>query len=648
MSGKNLTLVLLTCLIIFFSPIATGPAQAQPALTFQQSLILLDPAAQDHTLPALVELRSLIERRQGRIVHTFPGQAVIANLPAKLIVELVAQPLVDEVINQPVAAAALANYRPALQPALNVWNSLLQSPAGQAGQTVEAHANEPHQDAFVAPDVDPLRANGSDSGTPDYYQTSEYMAGSVAVGIVLVASNGTTDPSSETWTEDEKALVFSKIVAGLDWWAQREPRARLSFVYDDHFSNPLPTSVEPITRPHYDQQYWIAEAMAGLGYQGSSYFSRVRDYNNDLRTSYQTDWAFTIFVVDSSADTDNRFANGYFAYAYLGGPFAVLTYGNNGYGPYNMDAVVAHEVGHIFHALDQYPGAYQSCTYRSGYLGIENQNSQSGGCASDVPSIMRGQIFPYTTQAVDAYAAGQLGWRDSDGDDILDPLDTALPLTIDQLEQNAGTVAVQGRAGITPYPSPIHLSATINQLIGVQYRFNSGKWQPAIAEDGVFDSTTEGYHFSVESLPPGLYTLEVAALDSAGNVSEPAASATINVFDPIDGGLNTELWLPQALESLNRVTTVSGAAYDMSGGTISQIEYRINGAAWQPASAEDGRLDSAYELFSVPIADLEPGLYLIEARATDSLGQVETNFAGQQLEIAAPPKLFLPFVTKGK
>ena len=60
--------------------------------------------------------------------------------------------------------------------------------------------------------------------------------------------------------------------------------------------------------------------MNALGYSAASYFTQTRDYINDLRTTHQTDWAFAIFVVDSSSDSDNRFADGLFAYAYLGGP----------------------------------------------------------------------------------------------------------------------------------------------------------------------------------------------------------------------------------------------------------------------------------------------------------------------------------------
>ena len=267
------------------------------------------------------------------------------------------------------------------------------------------------------------------SVTPGYYQTSEYMAGSVAVGIVLVESNGKVDPSTEDWTPDQKQLVFEQVTAALNWWAAIEPRAHLSFVVDDHFSAPLPTDVEPITRPHSDEKYWVADAMGALGYTAVSYFSRVRDYNNALRGKYHTDWAFTIFVVNSAHDGDNSFSDGDFAYTYVGGPFMVMTYGNANYGPANMGAVAAHEMGHIFYALDQYAAAGQSCASRSGYLAVENQNSQSGPCATNVDSIMRGQVSPYLRHALDPYAAGQIGWHVSNGDNILDPLHTDLPIT---------------------------------------------------------------------------------------------------------------------------------------------------------------------------------------------------------------------------
>lgn len=521
---------------------------------------------------------------------------------------------------------------------LGLAAGLLLSPAHARG------AEQPgqHNDAFAAPDL-PLRAEPAATfasvSTPGYYQTSEYMTGSVAVGIVLVESDGSVDASTEDWTETEKQQVFAEIASALDWWAGLEPRAHLRFVYDDHFSQPLPTGVEPITRPYGDQSRWIADTMGSLGYDASSYFTRVRDYVNDLRDAHQTDWAFTIFVVDSSSDADNRFSDGYFAYAYLGGPFMVMTYGNNGYGAGHIDAVAAHEIGHIFGALDQYCAAGQSCTCHAGYLDVENQNSQFGACASDRSSIMRGGVFPYVAGALDPYAAGQVGWRDSDGDDILDPLDTAIGVSLETAVSQDGTVTATGRAEVIPFPSPSRDDVTINTLTEVRYRFDGSPWQVAQAHDGAFDGAVEGYRLAVR-VSPGRHTLEVIAEDSAGNLSHPGAAQTILILDPIDGGLNTELYAPEGMASME------GAAYHMEGTAVAEVQYRVDGGGWRSAAALDGAFDSDEEAFRISLDSLSSGTHWVEACAVDCEGNTEINCASREIVVTDTHTVFLPFVIR--
>jgi len=266
-----------------------------------------------------------------------------------------------------------------------------------------------------------------------FYDTSEYMIGDVAVGIILLESNGGIDPNSEDWTPAEESNVVSEIQAGLNWWAAREPNAKLTFIYDIHYK--VPTRYEPITRTGYHEfppgsqsgeSLWIPEAMSYLGF--SSYTNRWMnnlDYDNYIRITYSTDWAYTIFVVDSSNDADGAFLNaGYAAYAYVGGPYLVVTSTNDGYGINNLDAVISHETAHIFYALDQYYDPSRLCTEKSGYLNVENQNSLGNTpCAINVPSIMKDGIVAYPIGAVDTYARQQLGWRDTDDDNILDIID---------------------------------------------------------------------------------------------------------------------------------------------------------------------------------------------------------------------------------
>ena len=214
------------------------------------------------------------------------------------------------------------------------------------------------------------------SYAPGYYDTSVYMLGDVAVGIILPESAG----NGENWTTEEKNAVVNEIQAGLNWWKSTGGElANLNFEYDLQLG--IPTTYEPINHPQSEEGLWIDNVMYNLGYTSGDYWDRVYAYENDIRNQYQTDWAFTIFVVDSSADVDGKFTDGFFAYAYIGGPFLVMTYDNNGWGIGNMDKITAHETGHIFMAGDQYGSC--STTTKYGYLGIVN-----GNCNGN-PSIMK-------------------------------------------------------------------------------------------------------------------------------------------------------------------------------------------------------------------------------------------------------------------
>jgi hypothetical protein len=390
--------------------------------------------------------------------------------------------------------------------------------------------------------------------------------------------------------------------------------------------------------------------MAKKGYTGSSYFDQVRKHNDALRQTYGTNWAFTIFVVDSSNDSDRRFSDGYFAYAYLGGPFTVMTYGNNGYGPHNMDAVAAHEIGHIFLALDQYSSAYQPCTRKSGYLGVENQNSQYGSCTSNVTSIMRGQVWPYQSQVIDQYARGQLGWRDSDGDGILDPVDTTLSVTSADYAADPNrpnVLTFTGSVQDDPYPSPLRRSTLINVIDRVQYRVANGEWTDAQPADGNFDTYAEDFTFTTLSLPTGDLPVDLRVIDSAGN-ELTRTIATVSVVDPVDAILNTTLARQGQLNSSSEPTQVTyNGQGTSSSNIIAGMYYRIDNSPWQPIAAADGAFDESQEDFTIAIdlATLSPGTHLVQAYSVDDQGNVETSPASDSLSIQQQTyTVFLPLV----
>ncbi len=477
----------------------------------------------------------------------------------------------------------------------------------------------------------------------------------MAVGIVLPESSGLTEASTEDWTEAQRLQIVSEIVNALNWWAEREPAAQLTFVYDD-VATIVPTAVEPISRPYYDQSYWIADSMSALGFNSASgsYFDQVRLYNNHLRDIHHTDWAFTIFVVNSSNDADNRFSDRFFAYAYLGGPFMVMTSGNNGYGPENMDAVAAHEIGHIFRALDQYSSANLSCTTVAGYLGVQNQNSQLG-CALDQPSIMRGQISPYTNKNVDPYAAGQVGWLDSDGNGIFDPVDVPASFANVTWAEGASSniIIFNGSIAQSPSASPLYRNILINKIRSAQYRVDNGPWLAVAATDGAFDSHAEDFTFSTDPLPGGEHTVYLKTTDNFGKITEQEI-AVIRVTDLTAGYVETVFDAPLSRQLALGPTAelLSGAAYQFNGGNVTRVEYRLDGGDWLPASPADGAFDSNTENFIINVngVDLGIGDHLVEARTVDNDGVADSTPAVMTITAQPPAQnihtVFLPVVVR--
>ncbi|MFQ6013857.1 MAG: hypothetical protein ACE5NP_00260 [Anaerolineae bacterium] len=366
---------------------------------------------------------------------------------------------------------------------------------------------------------------------PGYYQTSEFMIGRVAVGVILPESVGINEPSTENWSPDRQAKVLSEISAALKWWTARS-NGQVQFILDVH--NSVPTGYEPINHPQAEESLWISQTMRALGHPGTSHTEMVYSFNNALRKKLNADWAFTIFVVDSLNDPDGFFAdNAYYSYTYIGGPFMVMTFDNGTYSIENMDALASHEIGHIFYALDQYEGAQIPYTTTSGYLDAQNGNTMFGPALSNEESIMRGQTAPYLHSALDYYASGQVGFWDRDNDTIPDVIDTTPAISINSTTNPTFT----GSTYDIPFNSPSHADVTINTIAQVEFRVDGGAWQPASASDGAFDSATEYFSFT-PTLTVGSHIIEVRAINSAGNASYVKQGLTIEASStsPDSGG----------------------------------------------------------------------------------------------------------------
>lgn len=364
----------------------------------------------------------------------------------------------------------------------------------------------PYSDALEVPEKEkePVGKTAAVYPDPAGYQTSEFMLGSIAVGIILPESDGSIDPETEDWSSSRQSQVVSEIQAGLNWLDARCPDANLSFVYDQHLG--VATGYEPINHPHTEAYLWINDVMDALGYSSGSSISRVRQYDNDLRSSMNTDWAITIFVVDSYNDPDCAFTDGWFAFAYRGGPYEVMTYDNEDRGIENMDACTAHETAHLFWAYDEYINDYGSCTQNINYLGVENGNYHE--CLTD-NCLMKHAHSGYASNLICSYTSGQIGWRDTDGDHIPDILDTYpnTNLTVYSPDPTTDyTPTYRGTAEVSPLDNQIASTRpdlTLNTISNVQLRVNGGPWFDASPTDASFNSGSGRFLPS----PPHLRTI---------------------------------------------------------------------------------------------------------------------------------------------
>jgi hypothetical protein len=323
--------------------------------------------------------------------------------------------------------------------------------------------------------------------------TGEFMLGRVVVTPVFVESSGILDPNTEDWTPTHKAEVLQKIESGLDWWRQllatKTSRHTLEFVVDRAFADqPFVSLYEPINRRSNDYQLFVNEFLVNRGFnQSAELETNMRAFNNAQRQRLQTDWSFTIFVVNSQNDGDGTFATGgnfSRAFSFAGGLFEVV--------PSTRPAsTFAHETGHMFWARDEYVGGgtyYQ----RRGYYNTQNTNAldlnpaspfqQADSIMSEGASLDRAfsqLVSPDSTLA-------QIGWLDSDGDGIFDVLD--VPFSLDgsgRLDTQKNEYVFRGNARVQTLPnqnsSGTQSDITLNRIQRIEYRLNNGNWTTLIS-----------------------------------------------------------------------------------------------------------------------------------------------------------------------
>lgn len=423
----------------------------------------------------------------------------------------------------------------------------------------------------------------------DFRDGSAFMLGRVGVSVVLLESDGRIDAKSEQWSAGEIDTVRQEINEGLQWWEQtlqaRFPGTphELSFVVDwTHADQPAPTAYEPIGHTRSGDHYWINDFLQVAGADTpASHLTDMARYNHQQRIALDTHWAFTVFVVDSSNDADGRFSDHSFAYASYGGPYLVMTYDNDGWGPERMGQILAHETAHVFHALDEYASG-DPYDRASGYLGTLNHNAASGHPRpAERTTTLMGQAT-WQSAAYDAHTTSpeslaMIGWQDSDGNGIFDVLDVPPALTGTGTYRPAGGLYEfrgHARAGTLPNADPAGTGhdMTINTIDRLQVRIDGGAWTDQVL-DGAYDTDI---HLHIPIATPGEHTIEVRTItDATGLVSNvvtdrftaAASAVSARLPAPILGALTSPSAGPMPAADATTPATALGRVDAHSGAT---------------------------------------------------------------------------------
>ncbi len=246
-----------------------------------------------------------------------------------------------------------------------------------------------------------LRSGGEDHGDDwacGHRANSERLVGVVAASTFFVESDGSTDADLHSWTP---AAIDEVKLAVIDAWAiwsytalQRGIALTAVMDWYEPGAGITEQGHEPVLHPSSDDHLWIDAIMDNLGTEGASTNDRVHRHNHARMPQLGTDHAFSTFVAYNppASGAPTQLTDGSIAYAVLGGPYIQLLYKANGWSVAQLNRVYGHEVGHIFHAFDEYAGSGSANCART-FNGRQNLNFQGAPCAGAEACVMVDNSF---------------------------------------------------------------------------------------------------------------------------------------------------------------------------------------------------------------------------------------------------------------
>ncbi|MBI5957854.1 MAG: hypothetical protein HY866_03905, partial [Chloroflexi bacterium] len=597
----------------------------------------------------------------GGYVYVQQGSALFAGLNGLTLAQLT--PVGAQAVYQDVVSAGdLAGLSAEARDAAEIWNGIA---GDRSSHTVPVTADDVRTELLI-PNTSPSPSRTTASDVPTADETSVFMAGNIAVKVLFIESNGT----GENWTEIEINKVKTELVQAFDWWSNvatqprtpgEPPRPSANLVWNLSYVSPfegdlldrpkVQVSVEPITQtisnaifddPANLTDGWLLKVAAAFT-GGVASEANVRTLANTSRGT--NDWSFVIFVVDSSSDTNGKFADELAAAGALNGPYALVTSRGGDLGTDNLEILIAKMVGHVFGAGEEgYNFTTGKCRSDEmyGYFQVLNENCDSNPSAS--PSLMRSgsnMVDGYYSNALSEEARQMVGWKDSDedtdGDDLYDILDTledtftsyssdpGCPIlhlgNIDIINQTAlpeepgpgpnyeWTARVWDTSTSSWKFQPVFHPVNINQPSAVWGRINGGEWLAGDPSDGSFNSQDENYSFHANNrligVPGMANQLEIAILNRWGQDGHTAEDpVTVSILSPANLPFPTTTY-----QSTNEdLVNYFNAAGTYDGGWTESLNAAYSGGSTLMSNGINSEVCFAFEgtevtlLYNRPVA----------------------------------------------
>jgi hypothetical protein len=378
-------------------------------------------------------------------------------------------------------------------------SALLTPPLSPVGRSSASLFSDYVEDPLIGFDV------LSDDPRPSVRETSEYMIGKVGVYIIFVESDGGLDPNLYDWDKTSINWAKNGIYMALNWWKSQYPfqNPRLEFYVNVETVIGY-TKYEPMLRTWEDHELWVPDVLKRLGCRdGSDYREVGKSCAHTIRQNWKMDWAFIIFMVNSGVGQPGWLSRR--AFALRNGPYIVLPFGWFYHmmfeGTDGLARVVAHEIGHIFGATDEYNGKPEL----SGYLYELDDDGSSCIMDSNEWCISRGTMR-------------QIGWVDDNTNgypDVLENRPSIILLNSTSSVTDADEIVIEGIFKLEPYPCkrPGCRPVTINSVIPINAT------GVLMALDGLFDTAYEPFRLIYRPNMPGYHTISIAIMDAVmGNI----------------------------------------------------------------------------------------------------------------------------------